>query len=68
MPVSYQGLDEIYDATVPHLGGNVTVGDPHTWCPSVWDYVISRFGVRSMMDLGSGCGKPLYISLTEASR
>jgi SAM-dependent methyltransferase len=34
----------------------VTVGDPFTYCPTVWDYVISRFCIGSVLDLGSGCG------------
>ena len=32
------------------------MGDPFTYCPSVWDYVISRFIPESALDLGSGCG------------
>lgn len=40
----------------PHLGGNIRFGDPETYSPSVWDYVIDRFGLRSVMDLGSGVG------------
>lgn len=39
-----------------HLGGSVIGGDPFTWCPNVWSYVISRFAVTSAMDLGSGSG------------
>lgn len=40
----------------PHLGGNVRFGDPDTYCPTVWNYVIDRFGISSVMDLGSGVG------------
>jgi len=42
--------------SAPHLGGNIKIGDPYTYCPSVWDYLILRFGVESALDLGSGAG------------
>ncbi|MCC6888165.1 MAG: methyltransferase domain-containing protein [Hyphomicrobiales bacterium] len=40
----------------PHLGGNVKEGDPYTFSPRVWSYVIERFCVQSVLDLGSGIG------------
>ena len=39
-----------------HMGGNNIEGDPYTFSPSVWDYVVNRFGVKSVLDLGSGMG------------
>jgi hypothetical protein len=39
-----------------HLGGNIRFGDERTFCPTVWDYVIDRFCISSVMDLGSGLG------------
>ncbi|MBB6146847.1 hypothetical protein HNQ77_004828 [Silvibacterium bohemicum] len=54
--MSYKSLVKNINVDTPHLGGNVKVGDPYTYCPSVWDYVISRFGIDSVLDLGSGCG------------
>ncbi|MEI6558615.1 MAG: methyltransferase domain-containing protein [Rhodospirillaceae bacterium] len=39
-----------------HLGGNIIEGDPFTFCPLVWRYLIDRFAVRSVLDLGSGLG------------
>ena len=39
-----------------HLGGNVLEGDPYTFCPGVWSYVIERFAISSVLDLGSGIG------------
>ena len=56
MPMSYAGLGVCTDAAVPHLGGSILVGDPYTWCPLIWDYLIARFGMTSAMDVGSGCG------------
>lgn len=41
---------------LPHLGGNVLEGDPYTFTPNVWNYMIDRFSVRSVLDLGSGLG------------
>jgi len=54
--MSYKGLSLAANATAPHLGGNVKAGDPFTYCASVWNYVIARFAIHSVMDLGSGCG------------
>jgi hypothetical protein len=54
--ILYNGLETAHDEASPHLGGGIKLGDPFTWCPSVWDYLISRFGIETAMDLGSGCG------------
>lgn len=40
----------------PHLGGNLMEGDAWTHCPGVWNYVIDRFAVKSVLDLGCGLG------------
>ena len=54
--LSYAGTTKIEPANAPHLGGNIKEGDPGSFCPHVWDYVIDRFCVRSVMDLGCGVG------------
>lgn len=54
--MTYAGLLGAVDADAPHLGGNVIEGDPFTHSPSVWDYLIQRFALRSVLDLGSGRG------------
>lgn len=46
----------IIDNGQPHLGGNAIEGDSWTFCPLVWTYVNERFGIKSVMDLGSGLG------------
>jgi len=46
----------VIDQSNPHLGGNIYYGDPSTFCPQVWDYVIQRFAIKSVLDLGSGEG------------
>lgn len=53
---NYQGYTNVQDQQQQHLGGNLREGDPYTFCPSVWDYLIRRFSIRSVMDLGSGMG------------
>ena len=45
-----------FDDTQPHLGGNIREGDYNTHCPNVWKYLIARFAVRTVLDLGSGIG------------
>lgn len=56
MTENYQGLTNVQDTAQAHLGGNLLEGDPYTYCPRVWDYLIGRFAVRSVLDLGSGMG------------
>jgi hypothetical protein len=53
---SYSGTTFVRSKDEPHLGGNVREGDPYTFCPQVWSYVIERFAIRSVLDLGSGIG------------
>ncbi len=52
----YDGLSCMISQEAPHLGGNIAEGDPFTFAPRVWDYLIKRFAVRSVLDLGSGMG------------
>lgn len=44
------------DAEYPHLGGNIRGGDPLTFYPETWKYIISRFGIKSVLDIGCGEG------------
>ena len=43
----YTGLVSASDADAPHVGGNIVEGDPFTYAPSVWNYLIHRFFVMS---------------------
>jgi hypothetical protein len=52
----YSGITFVNSQDEPHLGGNVLEGDPYTFCPRVWSYVIERFAIGSVLDLGSGVG------------
>lgn len=40
----------------PHLGGNLANGDPSTFCPDSWKYVIEKYKIQSITDVGSGLG------------
>lgn len=42
-----------------HLGGYVPGGDPDTWYPELWAWMIEQEGVRSMIDVGCGEGQTL---------
>jgi SAM-dependent methyltransferase len=39
-----------------HLGGYIHGGDPGTWCPQLWSWVVREFGVQSVLDVGCGEG------------
>lgn len=46
----------VINENAPHLGGNLWQGDPWTFAPRVWQYMIDRFAVNSVLDVGSGRG------------
>jgi SAM-dependent methyltransferase len=46
----------VTDVAMPWLGGNILEGDPLTFSPKVWDYLIDRFAIKSVLDVGSGLG------------
>ena len=54
--MSYDGYSGTPRNGVDHLGGNISEGDPYTYCPSIWKYLIDRLCITSMLDLGSGKG------------
>lgn len=54
--MSYHGLHFISNDDMPHLGGNIAEGDPYTFAPNVWSYIIERFAIKSVLDVGSGLG------------
>jgi len=58
--MTYQGLKNLISQTAPHLGGNLDSGDPFTFSPGCWSYLLERFCVRSVLDLGSGLGEASY--------
>jgi hypothetical protein len=44
------------DPLDPSLGGNLIGGDPDSYHPALWTYLIERFGIRSRLDVGCGEG------------
>lgn len=50
------GYDYVVNPRSPTLGGNIWQGDPWTHSPGVWKYMIERFAVRTVLDVGSGRG------------
>lgn len=44
------------DPADPSLGGNLIGGDPLTYHPALWDYLIEEFRVGSALDVGCGEG------------
>lgn len=49
-------MKTIIDKSKPHLGGNLLNGDPGSWCPSVWKFIIDKYNIKSVLDVGSGIG------------
>lgn len=49
-------LTVVLDEAFPHLGGNSVECNPHTFCPDSWSYVIKKYNIGSVMDVGSGYG------------
>jgi SAM-dependent methyltransferase len=47
-------LDMVKDG---HLGGYVRGGDPGTWCPNLWQWLVATFEIRSVLDVGCGEGQ-----------
>jgi SAM-dependent methyltransferase len=39
-----------------HLGGYIVGGDPATWYPELWQWLVDSHGVRSVLDVGCGEG------------
>lgn len=54
--MTHQGLTHVIQQDQPHLGGNMDHGDPWSHAPQVWTWLIDRFGIQSIMDIGSGRG------------
>jgi hypothetical protein len=46
----------VIDDAKQHLGGNFAEGDPATFSAAAWEYIIKRFNIKSMLDVGSGRG------------
>lgn len=51
-----QKLPFVVDPKQPDLGGNLRHGDLGAFTPKVWEWVIHRFAIKSMLDVGCGEG------------
>jgi SAM-dependent methyltransferase len=49
-------MPAVVDELRPDLGGNLRHGDTYTWCPHLWRFLVERFGVKSVLDVGCGEG------------
>jgi cyclopropane fatty-acyl-phospholipid synthase-like methyltransferase len=49
-------IDYVVDTGKPHLGGNFACLNQATHCPPAWEYVIEKYHVKSVLDVGSGQG------------
>ena len=46
----------VLDDKHPHLGGNNLEVNRHTFCPESWNYIIEKYKIKSVLDVGSGYG------------
>lgn len=44
------------DPNDPALGGNIIGGDPNTYHPALWSFLVGRFAIKSVLDVGCGEG------------
>jgi hypothetical protein len=42
-----------------HLGGYLNKGDPYTWTPDIWGYLVIKYNIQSVVDIGCGKGHNL---------
>ena len=47
------------DNSLRHLGGYLIDGDPYTWMPDIWGYLVIKYNLRSVVDIGCGKGHNL---------
>ena len=46
----------VIDSNNPHLGGNFYELNPSTFCSEVWRYIIDKYAIKSVLDVGAGRG------------
>lgn len=39
-----------------NMGGNISIGDHNSFAPKLWDYLLNRFAVSTVLDVGAGLG------------
>lgn len=53
--------DVVVDEREKHLGGNIVGGDSETFYPDLWKWLVCRFTVKSILDVGCGEGDALEV-------
>jgi len=53
----HHGMMVERDPARAHLGGYLQGGDPDTYYPAMWDWLIDTWEVKSVIDIGCGDGK-----------
>jgi SAM-dependent methyltransferase len=43
----------------PHLGGYLKGGDPGSWYPEMWSWMLKKYDIRSVIDIGCGEGQAM---------
>ena len=54
-----KGTCFVIDDAKPHLGGNMYTPDPATYCPEVWEWLLSRYKPATVLDVGCGTGEAM---------
>lgn len=49
-------LTVVLNQDKPHLGGNSVEINPSTYCPNTWSYIVNKYNIKSVLDVGSGYG------------
>jgi SAM-dependent methyltransferase len=49
-------MSRILDKKSPHLGGNKKGGNPNTFYPTLWKFLIKKYNIKSILDVGCGEG------------
>lgn len=52
-------MKELKDSVNPHLGGCIHNGDPGTYDTVLWDFIIDKYKIRSVLDVCCGEGHSL---------
>src|SRR6188474_373147 len=49
-------MPKCLDRKYPHLGGNIIGGDRNTFYPALWSWLVRRFDISTVLDVGCGEG------------
>lgn len=45
-----------HSTNLSHLGGYLSSGDPFTWMPDIWGFLLIKYELKSVIDIGCGMG------------